>query len=151
MHLLDNVRALRQSGRIRYLERFHHRFVVRHSAVSGALDEMDTGNGWQALQFIHREDERPVHNAMDHEAVLAGINVRKASTAPRHEMESGRRDDSRRILKRRQSLAHLARRQAVNNVTWTSEGYRANGILESRTHAVGKILGRVRFGCLCRK
>src|SRR6266700_2441452 len=117
MYLLNNKRALGQRGGIRYLKALHHGFVMRHAAISSALYKMDPRYRWEALQFIHRKNQRAVHHAVDHETVLARINVGEARTSARHEVERGWRDNSRRILKRSQSLAHLAGGQTWNNVT----------------------------------
>ena len=98
MYLLNNKRALRQRRGIGHLNSLHHGLVVRHPAVPRALDKMNPRDRRQPLQLLHREHQGPVHHPVDHQPVLARINVRKARPSPSHEMERGRRDNSRRIL-----------------------------------------------------
>ncbi len=45
-------------------------------AVPRALDEVKAGHGRKTLQLIHGEDQLTVHQAVDHEAMLRGIDSR---------------------------------------------------------------------------
>ena len=62
---------------------------------------MNAGDGREAHQVLHREDERTVYHPMDHETMLPGIDVRnEGATGGRHVVERGWRDHSHLILKR---------------------------------------------------
>ncbi len=65
-----------------------------------ALQEMNPGYGRQALQILHAETQRTVHHAVDREAMLLRVNVGQVRGVLLHEVERGRRDDARIILKR---------------------------------------------------
>ena len=77
-------------------------FIVHQAAVSRALQEVNSGYRREALYFLHGEDRGAVHHAVNHEPVLAGINIRDMIIVHNNEMVRGRRDDSDRILKRSQ-------------------------------------------------
>ncbi len=66
-----------------------------------ALHEMNPGYRRQALQIVHAETQRTIHHAVDREAMLRRIDVGEMGRVVLHEVELGRRDDSRIILKRR--------------------------------------------------
>ena len=74
--------------------------TVMGRAVCVALQEINPGDGRQSLQLLHGETQRPIHHAVDREAMLLGIDVGQAGGMGLHEMERGRCDDSHRILKR---------------------------------------------------
>src|ERR1700674_5325306 len=69
-------------------------------AVSLALQEMNPGYGRQALQLLQGETQRTIHHAVDREAMLLRIDVGQVGGVLLHEVEPGRCDDSRIILKR---------------------------------------------------
>jgi len=62
---------------------------------------MKTRDGGQALQVLHRERQRTVHHAVDHETVVLRIDIRQeGATRCRPVVERGWRDHSDLILKR---------------------------------------------------
>src|SRR5258708_3095449 len=65
-----------------------------------ALDEMSAGYGRQALEIVHGETQRTIHQAVDCEAMLRRIDVGQVGGVLLHEVEPGRRDDSGIILQR---------------------------------------------------
>ena len=65
-----------------------------------ALQEMNPGNGRQLLQIRHGETQRTIHHAVDREAMLLRIDLGKLGGVLLHEVERGRCDDSRIVLKR---------------------------------------------------
>src|SRR6185503_7730391 len=56
--------------------------------------------GRQVVQLVQCEIQRTIHQAVDQEAILLGIGVRQRRVAT-DEVDRGRCDDSRHILKRR--------------------------------------------------
>src|ERR1700730_16777130 len=62
---------------------------------------MNPGYRRQALQLLHRENQRTLDHSMDHETMLARVDVRGLPTVLIHEMERGGRNDPCLILKRR--------------------------------------------------
>src|ERR1017187_713094 len=107
-------------------------FIMHHTAVSSALQEMNFGYGREALQFVHSEDQGTVHHAMDQESVLLGINVREMFLTQHQEMVSRGRDGSDRILKRSQISKSCNVRDSYAVCPY--------GGLETRTPAVAQIL-----------
>ena len=78
--------------------------------VSQALEKMNAGYGGKALQLFQGELQRPVHHAVNQEAILTGIDVRNNSaTMSAHKVERGWRDDAYRILKRSQYVKRKAK------------------------------------------
>ena len=65
-----------------------------------ALEEMNPGNGGQLLQIRHGETQRTINHAVDREAMLLRIDLGKLGGVLLHEVERGRCDDSRIVLKR---------------------------------------------------
>src|SRR5882762_9036916 len=72
-----------------------HRIAVRM-----ALQEMNPGHGRQALEIVHAETHRTIHQAVDREAMLLRIDLGEVGGVLLHEMQLGRRDDSPIVLKR---------------------------------------------------
>ena len=66
-----------------------------------ALHEMNPGYGRQPLQILHGETQGAIHHAVDGEAMLVRIDYGKLGGVLLHEVDRGRRDDSRIVLKRR--------------------------------------------------
>src|SRR6266852_555600 len=71
------------------------------TAVCVALQEMNPGYGRQALEIVHAETHRTIHQAVDREAMLLRIDLGEVGGVLLHEVEMGRCDDSPVILKRR--------------------------------------------------
>ncbi len=70
-------------------------------AVARALDEVKAGDRREALQVVHGERQRTVHQAMDHQAMLLRIDIRQEGAAGRRPVvERGWRDHPHRILER---------------------------------------------------
>jgi len=69
-------------------------------AVRMALQEMNPGHGRQALEIVHAETQRTIHQAVDREAMLLRIDLGEVGGVLLHEVEVGRRDDSPIIVKR---------------------------------------------------
>ena len=76
--------------------------IVDHGrAVGMALHEMNPGYRRQALQIVHAETQRTIHQAVDRQAMLLRIDLGEVGGVLLHEVEVGRCDDSAIILKRR--------------------------------------------------
>ena len=53
-----------------------HRYIgPLHARIGAALNEMNAGNRFHAHEFIHGEHHFLFHQAVDHQAVLGGVNV----------------------------------------------------------------------------
>src|ERR1700730_16120208 len=98
MHLLNYMSALGQLRGIRRLQRLHHCFVMRQTAVSSALQKINSGYRRESLQFIHGKNERAIHHAVNREPVLLRVNVRKMRNVAGHEMERVSGNDAYGIL-----------------------------------------------------
>ena len=63
------------------MDRLHvglHRILVeQRRAVAAAFDEVDARHHRIAREGIEREDQRLLHQAMDHQAVLVRVDVGK--------------------------------------------------------------------------
>jgi hypothetical protein len=97
---------------------------------------MKAGDGREALQVLHGENQRTIHHAVDHETMLTGIDVRdEGATSRPHEVERGWRNHPHRILKRARHMKHepegIGRRPAADGV---GDAYRRH---ETGTIAVG--------------
>ena len=64
-------------GAARHAVRFLHGLRSPRRSIPRALDEMNAGDGREALQVLHGEGQRTVHQAVDHQTVLPRIDVRK--------------------------------------------------------------------------
>ncbi len=85
--------------------RFLNGLRVARRPIPRTLDEMQAGDGGQALQVLHREGQRTVHHPVDQETMLPRIDLRDVGTTGRpHEVERGWRDHPHRILKRRRDM-----------------------------------------------
>ena len=77
--------------------RFLHGLLPAIVPVSRALDEMQAGDGREALQVVHGEGQGPIHQAVNHQRVLLGIDVRHEGAAGRrHIVERRWRDHANR-------------------------------------------------------
>ena len=79
------------------LHRGHRDVGPLHPGVGATLDEMDSRNRWQTHQIIHREDHRGLHQSVDHETVLGGVDVVPPLVVAL-EVKPGRRDDAKHPL-----------------------------------------------------
>ena len=80
-------------GAARHAVRFLNGLRAPRRSIPCALDEMQAGHGREALQVVHGERQRTVHQAVDHEAMLARIDVRQEGATGRREVvERGWRD-----------------------------------------------------------
>jgi hypothetical protein len=68
--------------------------------VSLALHEMNPGYGRHALEIVHGESHRTIHQAVDGQAMSLRIDLGEVGGVLLHEVEVGGRDDSTIILKR---------------------------------------------------
>ena len=93
------LRAGHQSVDRRRVERLRLRRVER-ATVAGAFEESNPRFTVIAGERFHREDQRPLDQAMDHEPVLVGIDVRCPGMAA-VEVQAVRRDHSVEQLDRR--------------------------------------------------
>jgi hypothetical protein len=73
---------------------------VEQPAIAGAFQEGDARGHGIARQRLHGEDQRPPHQAMDHQAVRFGIDVGDAGVAAL-EMQAGGRDHAVEPMQRR--------------------------------------------------
>src|SRR6202034_4253220 len=53
-----------------------HGAISLSGAAPSALEEMNPGCGREPLQLLHGENQRTVHHAVDHEAMLLGVDIR---------------------------------------------------------------------------
>ena len=98
-------------GATRHAVRFLNGLRPARRPVPRALDEMQAGDGREALQVLHGEGQRTVHQAVDHQAVLTGIDVREeGSTGRRVVVERGWRNHPDGVLQRR---CHMKRQPEV--------------------------------------
>ena len=121
------LRAGHQSVDRRRVERLRLRRVER-ATVAGAFEESNPRFTVIAGERFHREDQRPLDQAMDHEPVLVGIDVRCPGMAA-VEVQAVRRGHPLQMVMRRARMlrARLGLRIAQ----------RARHILlEARAHAV---------------
>src|ERR1019366_4476828 len=74
---------------------------ARPGGVSVALEHMDAGDGREALQLIECESQRTIHQAVDEQTMLPGVDARReVMEADLIEVEPRRRNDPHLILKR---------------------------------------------------
>src|ERR1019366_5056284 len=71
-------------------------------AVRVTLNEMSSGYGRQALQFVQCENHGTVHHAVNQDTMLLGVDVRRYVTVRIVVMERGWSDVPDHILKRSQ-------------------------------------------------
>ena len=67
--------------------RFDDFAVPGTRSVPRALDEVKAGHGRKTLQLIHGEDQLTVHQAVDHETMRLGIDVRNDGATRGPEIE----------------------------------------------------------------
>ncbi len=88
-------------GATRHAVRFLNVRCPARRSVPRALDEMNARHGRKPFQVLDGERQRTVHQAVNHETVLLGIDVREeCATGRPHVVERGWRDHPDRVLKR---------------------------------------------------
>ena len=102
----------------RHPVRLRHRISCARGAVADALEKVHAGDRREALQFVHREDQRTVHHSVDHQPMFLGIDLWNIEAAVgRHVVERGRRDAADRLPQRRHDVKRqpegIGRRSAV--------------------------------------
>ena len=75
--------------------------------VDDALDVVGARDGRQAHEIVHREHQRPLHQAGDHESMLAGIDVRGDAAVGGHVVQVGRGDVAYQVPQRRERIEPL--------------------------------------------
>src|SRR5262249_4695308 len=70
--------------------------------------EVDAIDARIALQLLQSEDQRPLHEPMDHQAMIGGIDLGNAAMMPL-EAEPVRRDDAFELVQRREADGGLPR------------------------------------------
>ena len=133
--------------------RFLHGLLPAIVPVSRALDEMQPGDGRKALQVGHGEGQGPIHQAVNQQSVLRGIDVRHVGAfGRRHIVERRWRDVADRILQRRGHVEHLpervGRRPAADRVRDAHRGH-VFGALAVFDQLLGAHDHRI-DGCRCR-
>ena len=133
--------------------RFLHGLLPAVVPVSRTLDEMQPGDGRKALQVRHGEGQGPIHQAVNHQSVLLGIDVRHVGAfGRRHIVERRWRDHADRILQRRGHVEHLpehvGRRPAADRVRDAHRGH-VFGALAVFDQLLGAHDHRIDGGC-CR-
>jgi hypothetical protein len=73
------------------------RFRPLSKAVAGTLHEMETRHRGEPSEFLHGQDQRLFHQAMDEKTVLSWIDVRDPRVMPLV-VEGRRGDDAMQIL-----------------------------------------------------
>ena len=95
--------AARQQA-VRLLHVPRHRAAPVARGVPGALEEIDARHGRKADEIVHREDERPLHQPVQHQPVLRRIDVGHPAVLAL-EGHAGRSDDAVQVLERRERHA----------------------------------------------
>ena len=113
--------------------RFLNGLRAARRSVPGALDEVQAGDGREALQVVHGEGQRTVHQAVDHQSDAPGDRCpERRSRGRRHVVERGRRDDPDRILKRRRHMKRqpevIGRRPAAVGVRYAHRGHETGAL-----------------------
>jgi len=105
--------------------------------VRVALNKMRPRNGRQPLQFLHRKNQRAIHQPVDHKAMFSGIDVRRLVSVGNHIVERRRSDEPNGVLQggsqtevSRGSWRHATGREQVSHRS------RSHGGFESRPFAV---------------
>ena len=73
-----------------------------HAAIGAAFDEMDARDLRKAHDVLHRQQQRPLDEAVDHQAMFCRIDIR-ASGMMALEEQAVRRDDAVQVLQRREA------------------------------------------------
>ena len=124
-------------GTARHPVRLLHGRRSPRRSIARALDEMDAGDRGEPLQVLHGEGQRTVHHAVNHQAVLAGIDVRKKRSAGcPHVVERGRCDHPDRILQRGRHV----KREPPGVGRWPAAVSDAYGGDVTRSVAVGNLV-----------
>jgi hypothetical protein len=76
------------------------RTMAHGRAVCMALQEVNPGHGRQAFEIVDAETQRTIHHAVDREPMLLHIDVGEVRRMILNEVERGRGNDARIILKR---------------------------------------------------
>ena len=101
---------------------------------ASSSNEMQSRHRWKTPQFLHGEYEFPVHQAVNHQPMLCGVDVRHVRAAGGSDvMQRRRRNDSHRFLQRSRDVKIEA--EGVGRMS-AAMGY-AFRILESRAFAIG--------------
>ena len=126
----EAVRVLR--GRIRRDAVLAGR--ARGRAVRVAFQKMSARDGRKALQVVHGKDQRLIHQAVNQQVVLGGIDIGRLVAVSDHEVQRGGSDVTDRILNRipPPEILVISRRSGVVQ----ARGAEARGSLESRALAV---------------
>jgi hypothetical protein len=89
-----------------------HRTAPVARGVAGTLEEVDARYRREADEIVHREDEGPLHQPVQHQPVLRRVDVRHA-TVLTLEDRAGGRDDTVQVLEGRERHAPSARPTAA--------------------------------------
>ena len=73
---------------------------ARGRAVRVALEKMSAGDGRKPLQIVHGKDQRLIHQAVNQEMVLGGIDIGRLVPMSDHEVKRGGSDVADRVLNR---------------------------------------------------
>jgi hypothetical protein len=85
-----------------------------HAGIRRAFEEVDLVHARHALDVVHREHQRLVHEAVDHQPVIGGIDLRDAGVMPL-EAQARWRDDAVEFVQRRE--IHRGSGDAVSHDT----------------------------------
>src|SRR5258706_15115664 len=117
---------------------------------------MHAGDGREALDLVHRENQRTVHHPVDHEPMLFGIDLRNVEAAMRrHIVKRRRRDTSYRLAKRSDDVKRQPKRIGRRSpVRWLAQrghemGAIAIGDLILETFFSGRLRERSWRRCWC--
>jgi hypothetical protein len=126
-----------------------HEALSARSGVSGALKEVNSGDGRQAHQLIEREDQRAVDQTVDHQTMLARVDIWRIITVIDNEVERSRRDDSEGVLEGSPEPVVAGNTRARVSAE-AAVGANARRGHESRAHAiVVPFVGTPVTGCGC--
>ena len=97
---------------------------------------MRAGDGRETLQVRHGEDQRTVHQAVDHQPMLTRIDLRNiGATGGPHEVKRGRRNHPDRILKGSRHVKHepkaIGRRPTARRVRDADRGHETGALAVS--------------------
>ena len=126
---------------MRVLHRWHRDVTPFHPSVRTALDEVHAGNRRHAHQVVYRVDLGRFHQAVNHESMLARIDIPKTLMMTL-EVQTVWRNDSEEPLQWREAYARRAHAceagafaalHVVFKLRWRAVAFRSNGCAKADT------------------
>jgi hypothetical protein len=107
-----------------------------HAGIGGAFEKIDVILARHPLDVFHREDQRLVDEAMDHEPVIGRVDLGDAAVMAL-EAQAGRRDDAVELMQRREIHRGFRRGREPGDVAADDV------LLEGRRRAIGALVDAV--------